>query len=190
MGVELKKAISFARQRKNRRQRAREKKDKPEKTKSDPPQRPTAEQIEKNGFYSAKMSYRKIPVIDTMLKRGQLTTLEHTALGYYREQATAADKSPIKSNIDFSVKAGGSGPMLAMSPQSIETGRIERSLGALQPIARAIAVDDVSISQWCTEKSGGREKLVGKAVVIVPRRAESVSEALEELKDAARRIVI
>lgn len=148
---------------------------------------PTPEQLEKNGFQSAGMAYRKTAVIDTMLKRKQITSVEYVALSYYRQQATAADRSAIKSNIDFTVRTGQQMPIGYATPQKIETDRIEADLGKLAAIVRAIAVDDVSISEWCIAKYGGRERLKGRRIVIAATEGQ-VERALIELKRAARGI--
>ena len=74
----------------------------------------------------------------------------------------------------------------------LETGRIERDLGQLVDIARAVAVDDKSLSQWCIDKHGGRERYDGNGrfVAIVPICEKRHMEiARLELRMAARRIV-
>lgn len=146
------------------------------------------EQAEKNEFKSAGMAYRKTPVIDTMLKREQINASEYIALSYYRDQATHADRSAIKSNIDFTVRSGNQRPIGYATPQQIETARIERDLGQLQPIARAIAVNDYSISEWCIEKHGGRERMQGKRIIIVPKTDRHTELAAQDLRMAAHRI--
>ena len=52
---------------------------------------PTPETMARAEFESAGMAYRRIAVIDTMLKRGQITERQHAALGYYRDTASTAD---------------------------------------------------------------------------------------------------
>lgn len=151
---------------------------------------PTPEQAARSDFKSAGMAYKKTPVIETMLKRGQITTAEYISLSYYRDQATAADRSPIKSNIDFAVRSGNARPIGYSTPQEIETARIEHDLGQLQAIARAIAVDDQSVSEWCIAKHGGRERMQGRAIVLVPRTEKHTRLAVQDLKMAAHRIVI
>ena len=104
---------------------------------------PTDEQLNRGEYRRANHGhYRKVPVIDTMLARDQITPQEHIALGYYRDMASLADKSPLKSCIDFSVKGGDIGPSAAITSAILETARIERDLGSLRQLARAIAVDD------------------------------------------------
>ena len=171
---------------KQRRAKPRQKRDKPVKVARI---EPTQEQLDKNRFKSAGMAYRKTPVIDTMLAKEQITSAQYVALNYYREQASAADRSCIKSNIDFSIGTGIQRPMGHQTPQEIETHRIERDLGKLRPIARAIAVDDYSLTEWCLEQHGGNEVLRGKNVVIEPSQ-KNMKRALLELRYAAGMIVI
>lgn len=163
-----------------------------QKPKTDDRTPPTAEQMARADFHSAGMAYKRVAVIDTMLTRGQLTDREYVALAYYRDQASLADRSPLKSCIDFSVTGGDSAPSAALTSALLETARMERDMGSVWPIARAIAVDDQSITEWCIKQHGGRERYNGKGefIAIVPVREKSViGIALLELKMAARRIV-
>lgn len=153
---------------------------------------PTAEQQARSDFHSAGMAYKRIPVIDTMLTRGQLTDKEHLALSYYRDQASLADKSPIKSCIDFTVTGGDHGPSAAITSAILETARMERDMLSCWRIARAVAVDDISLTEWCIKQYGGRERYgpKGNFIAVVPVREKSViGLALMDLKHAARRIV-
>jgi hypothetical protein len=128
-------------------------------------------------------------MIDTMLAKQQITAASYIPLNYYRGQAIDADRSPIKSNIDFKGGSGNARPIGYETPQQMETGRIERDLGALRDIVRAIAVDDYSISEWCVKTYGGKEVTRGKRVSIEPRR-KHINLSLLELADGASRIKI
>lgn len=162
---------------------------------------PTAEQMaraeyvengeRKAGFHSVGMAYKRVPVIDTMLSRGQLNEREYIALSYYRDQASLADRSPLKSCIDFSVKGGDNHPSAALASAMLETSRMENDMGSVWPIARAVAVDDVSLTEWCIKEYGGRERYdtKGKCIAIVPVVDNAVCVALIELKMAAGRVV-
>jgi hypothetical protein len=152
---------------------------------------PTVEQMARGEFHSQGMAYKRVAVIDTMLTRGQLTDKEYLVLSYYRDQANLADRSPLKSCIDFSVTGGDSEPSAALTSALLETARMERDMGSVWPIARAVAVDDQSLTEWCINQHGGRERYdsAGRFVAIVPVREKSViGIALLELKMAARRI--
>lgn len=108
---------------------------------------PTPEQEARNDFVSAGPAYRKVPVIDTMLKTEKITEAEHIKLSYYRDQASIADSSPVRSNCDFSVKGSGHGPSAAILSAKLETQRIERDMGKLSNIVRMVALDDITLSQ-------------------------------------------
>jgi len=123
----------------------------------------TLERQQHNEFVSAGMARRVKPVIESLHEAGQLTQAEYDALLYYRQQAGLADKSPVRSCCDMSPR-GGHGPGVSILSAQIETGRMERDMGQLWTLARAVAVDDWSLTRWCIEKHGGREK--GGRVVV------------------------
>lgn len=154
---------------------------------------PTVEQSQHGEYVSAGMAHRRVPMIDTLLTRGHITDKEYVALAHYRDQAHLAERSPTKSCLDQRV--GGQGPdalPAVVISAMIETGRIERDLGQLLDIARAVAVEDKSLSQWCIEKYGSRERYNGKGefVAIVPIcERRHMDTARLELRMAARRIV-
>jgi len=135
--------------------------------------------------------FRRVPIIDSLHRQDILSEREYTALAYYRDQASLAERSPVKSCIDATV-GGGNGPGVAIISAVIETGRLEREMGALCDIARAVAVDDISLAQWCIAKHGGRERYNGKGefVAVVPiNEKRHMETARVELKMAARRIM-
>lgn len=153
---------------------------------------PTPEQLLRGEYASAGMGYKRIAVIETMLTRGQITDREFVMLDYYRQQASLADSSPIKSNIDFSLTGGDLGPSAAITSAILETARIERDMGSLWALARDVAVNDVSLTEYCIAKHGGRERYgpKGNFIAMVPvREIHVVGMALMELKMAARRII-
>jgi len=153
---------------------------------------PTPEQLASGDFVSAGMPMRRVPMIETMHKRGQLTEEEYRSLGYYRDQASIADRSGVKSCLDREIGSGGAGPGAAVISALIETGRIERDLGSLWKIARAVAVDDLSLTQWCIDQRGSRERYNGDGefIALVPiGEVKAMRLALQDLKAAAGRIV-
>lgn len=166
---------------------------------------PTPERVAKGPIRREGVVRRIVPVIETLrdrwllderngvpaAERSGITRAEWEALAYYRDQAGLADKSPVRSAIDFSPR-GGPGPGAAILSAQLETWRIERELGELQPLARAIAVDDMSLTQWCIARHGGRERANGGSIAIVPRGADNGRKRIElariELRFAAWRI--
>lgn len=159
---------------------------------------PTDEQMARAEYRRANLAYRRTPVIDTLLDAGKLTDAEFRALHYYRDQACRAeDDYARESTLSPSrVMGGGRGTStpgsLIWTPAIAETSRIERDLGVLLDIARAIAVDDVPLTEYCISKHGGRERYNGRGrfIAIVPNNQALVEKAaLLDLKMAARRIV-
>lgn len=143
---------------------------------------------------TVKMVYRRVPVIDQMLERGDILDREHKALAHYRDQAHLAERSPVKSCLDDSKSGGGSGGQTlsaAVTSAMLTTARIERDLGSLRDIARAVAVLDHSLSQWCIAKHGGRERYgkKGEFVAMVPvAEKKNMDIARQDLRQAAHRI--
>lgn len=161
---------------------------------------PTPEREAHNNTVREGRAVRVVPVIETLLATHKLTAAEFNALNYYRDQASRAeDDWAQESTLAPSRIMGGGGgsfggkiPIALMAtPAMLETARIERDLGSLLPIARAIAVDDWTLTRWCIEQHGGRERYDGKGafVAMVPRGRDSVEMARLELRMAARRIV-
>uniref|UniRef100_UPI0035CC1ADB hypothetical protein n=1 Tax=uncultured Sphingomonas sp. TaxID=158754 RepID=UPI0035CC1ADB len=150
------------------------------------------EALRSKGERMAKVR-RLVPPIDTLLAAGKLTEDEHRALTYYRDQADTANKSPIRDSLNKTVSGGGEqGLSAAVVSAVLATSRIERDMGQLSDIARAVAVEDVTIAQWCIRKHGGRERYDGKGrfVCVVPLREVEVTKiAVMELRMAAHRIV-
>lgn len=154
---------------------------------------PTPERAARGEIVTAGMARKIVPAIETLHKRGLIDSREYEALAYYRDQASLAEQSPVRSCCDTSPRGGSDhGPGVAILSAMLETGRIERDLGQLLDIARAVAVDDMSLSQWCIAKHGGRERYDGKGrfVAIVPIcEKRHMDMARLDLRMAARRII-
>lgn len=134
-----------------------------------------------------------VPPIETLHEAGKLTDDEYKALAYYADQATLAERSPLKDSLNRE-RAGGTGDMYSATVVSamLETARIERDLGALRDIAHAVAVNEMTLAKWCIERHGGRERYgpCGKFIAIVPQREKAnMAIALLELRMASHRIV-
>jgi hypothetical protein len=151
----------------------------------------TPERAQWGVFRSAGMARKLVPPILTLRAKGDLTQAEFEALDYYREQATLAQDKSTKDSCDFSV-GGGTGrgePPLTVQSAKGEKTRLDRHLGALQPLVYAICVKDMSLTQWACEKHGSRERYRnGRFIELVPRAANAVMYARRELKVAAARL--
>ena len=157
--------------------------------------RPTPEQLSKGEFVSAGMAYRRVPVIVTLADQGKLTQRQFDGLSRYRDVAIADERSLIRDSIgkmmDGMIGGGTGGPSLSTTRNAIELGYLERELGALADIARAVAVDDISIAQWAMRKGGSvsRSKgaLRGLVVWFEPRR-KFAEIAMVEIRMAGERL--
>ena len=162
--------------------------------------RPTEAREAHNDFQSAGAAMRVKPVIESL--QGKLTAEQYDNLAYYRDQAHRAEDDMAQGStldperIMGGVSGGSAGSKIPVSvllatPAICETSRIERDLGQLWEIARAVAVEDMTLSRWCIAQHGGRERYDGKGklVAVVPVAEKRVmAEALLELKAAANRI--
>jgi len=196
MAANLSKAVSFQQKRERERQQGHQRQ--PKRPVTIRAVEPTPEQIDRNDWHPAGMAYRKIAVIDQLLNDGKITAKHHSALWYYRQQAhqaqdDAAEHSP--SSPERMMSSGTGGAVTGAIPKGLldtsaqqEVYRIEADLGGLVHVTRSIVVDDKTLTQYAIESSGGREKLQGRGVVIVPRSAKAVQFALLDLKFAAGRI--
>lgn len=157
--------------------------------------RPTPEQMEKAEYVSAGMAYRRVPVIVTLADTGKLTQRQFDGLTRYRDVAIADERSLIRDSIgkmlDGMIGGGTGGASLSTTRNAIELGYLERELGSLADIARAVAVEDVSLAQWAMKQGGSlsRHKSIGRAVVtwFEPRR-KFAEIALIEIRMAGERL--
>lgn len=136
---------------------------------------------------------RKVkPPIDILRLAGKLTEEHHANLAHYAQQCWTARKSPIKDSLNQERGTGGHGLSAAVVSAMLAEARIDRDLGSLRDIAHAIAVEEVTLHDWCIQQHGGRERYnsAGKFVCMVPNSEKRVLEyALTELRFAASRIV-
>lgn len=152
---------------------------------------PTPEQFERGTFDRTTMAYRRVPVIDSMKEAGKLTIRQHYGLARYRDIATADERSPMRDSLDKALhgRSGEQGLPPGALRTAIELGRLEGALGSLCDIARAIAVEDVTVTQWAMRMAGARERtetVKGGATVtyMAPRCPESAKIAMVEIQMA------
>lgn len=148
---------------------------------------PTPEREARNETLSQGMARKIVPEIVRLRKQGVLNDEQFRRLSYYRDQASLADKSPTRSGLDLTPRGGGNGPGIAIISAQRETWRMEREMGALWELARAVCVDDVSLRQWCIDRYGGVER--GREIVPV-REKHYMERTRLELKFCAGRIVV
>lgn len=155
---------------------------------------PTPEQCQHGNYESAGMAFRRVPAIDTLLEAGKLTQTQHALLNFYRYRQAVAEGSQTKSCLDIRIR-GGSGGTMPISAEVVsaiqDVGRIEKDLGSLLDIAQAVAINDLSLTQWCCAKFGSRVRYDGKGrfVAFVPvNERKNMAIALLEIRTAAGRI--
>lgn len=149
----------------------------------------------------AGLAYRRKPVIDVLRDEHKLTQRQYDGLARYRTVALVAERSELKSCIDFSVTGSGEDRLhygirqskqldeleLALKRErrdqlekrllanrrntDIVHGKFERELRNLLPIARAVAVEDETLTAWAVRQSGGKERLRGAVTAIEPTPA-------------------
>lgn len=119
---------------------------------------PTPEQLAAGEFRRVGMAYRRIPVIDTMYETGKLSSRQFNGLARYRDVAIAEERSLVEDSVGKMMRGaqggGDAGLCHAAIRTAIELGRLERELGSLRDIARAVAVDDTTVSQWAAIRGG------------------------------------
>ena len=133
-----------------------------------------------------------VPPIDALRNAGKLTDERHAMLAWYAEQVAIGERSPIRDSLNQERYGGDAEPSAAIVSALMNVGRIERDLGSLLDIARAVAVDEWTVCRWCIEKHGGRPRYndKGQFVCMVPNAERKVTAiALMELNMAADRIV-
>ena len=132
------------------------------------------------------------PPIDVLRDTHKLDERRHAMLAWYAEQVAIGERSPLKDSLNQDRYGGDAEPSAAIVSALLNVARIERDLGSLLPIARAVAVDEIDLIAWCIREHGGRERLDGKGkfVCMVPVAESRVMPiALLELCMAADRIV-
>jgi hypothetical protein len=116
---------------------------------------PTPEQFNRGTFIRANMAYKRVPVIQTMWTAGKLSQRQFDGLNRYRDVAIAEERSPMRDSLDRALHGrGGNVDGTGYLRIAHELSRLEQALGSLYDIARAVAVDDLTVSQWASHKGG------------------------------------
>jgi hypothetical protein len=154
---------------------------------------PTPEQFVQADYERALLAYKRVVVIDRLCADGKLSPRQHAGLARYRDVAIAEDRSPIRDSLDKALhgRSEGVGLPPALLRTAIELGRLERALGCLRTIARAIAVDDMTLSLWAIHQSGSVMRTRSQGLKVVtwfePRR-KAAQIARLELRMAGERL--
>ena len=157
--------------------------------------RPTPEQQDKARYESALMAYRRVPVIDTLAGTGIVTPRQFNGLARYRDIGIKCERSEIMDSCQrlLHIAGGGiEGPSISTIRAMQELRWLEQELGSLLDIARAVCIEDVSLSQWAIEKGGSvmrtREKDGRKVVTWFEPRRKAHDIAKLEIRMAGERL--
>ena len=147
---------------------------------------PTDAQLVNGEYESALLAYKRVVAIQKLRLAKTLTQRQYDGLARYRDVAIAEERSFTRDSLDKALHGGfgGSGMGCGAIRTAIELGRLEQALGSLRPIARAIAVDDLTLSQWAMQQGGSimRDKPgIGRAIItwFEPRRKAKDAATLE-----------
>lgn len=153
---------------------------------------PTPELLATGEFHRVGMAHRRKPVIDSLFDAGKLSARQHAGLCRYRDVAIAEERSPIRDSIDKALHGRSEG---GWSPGALHTalelGRLETALGALRDIARAVAVDDVTVARWAMGKSGAVERsrtFGGRIIALFEPRRAAQKQAMLDIRMAGERL--
>lgn len=150
----------------------------------------TPEQLDKGDFRRIGMHYRRVPVIETLYAEHKLTSRQFNGLARYRDVAVAEERSPIEDSVGKLLRncvGGGEGGGDFALRIAIELGRLEQALGSLVDIARAIAVDDMTLSDWAMSRHGSIERVRGNVVKFEPSK-KAFNEGWMDIRMAGERL--
>lgn len=115
-------------------------------------------------------AFRRVVMIDLLMKQNILDLGMHKALKHYRHHADVADRSPLKDSLNKAPGGGTGIPSVEVLNAVRVAADCERAAGSLRDILRAVVVDDLSLSQWAmrtgTRQEGARIKPHKKALQI------------------------
>ena len=155
--------------------------------------KPTIERLCKGSSRSAGLATKFDSPIERLRASNHLIQDQYEILQVYADQSRLAEKSPMRDSCDFTIRGNGGGePSPAIISARLATHEMEAKAGALVSILQAIVRDERSISDYCIERYGGRERYdhKGRFVAIVPRREKVViADARRELRAVANRLL-
>lgn len=156
---------------------------------------PTDQQHEQYHYERALLAYRRVAVITTLHRGGKLSERQFNALSRYRDIGLKCERSEIMDSCARLLHVAGHDAG-GMSPSTLramsELGWLERELGSLRPIARAICIDDMTVSEWAMRDGGSvmRER-DGRGSSVIrwfePRR-KYLQAAMLEIQMAGERL--
>lgn len=156
---------------------------------------PTDEQFGRAGYERASLAYRRIAVIRTLHTTGKLSDRQYDGLSRYRDIGIKCERSDIMDSCQRLLHIAGGmsdGPAPSTLRALTELGWLERELGSLSDIARAIAIDDVTVSEWAMRHGGSvmreREGPARKIIRWFEPRRKLLASAMLDIRMAGERL--
>lgn len=143
------------------------------------------------GTITIGKAYRRQRMIDVLAASGAISEIEHRALRHYRHHADLADRSLVRDSL--CLQRGGAGAGMTLTTLNAVRVRddLERAAGTLADILRAVAVYDMSLSQWAMNASGSIERQAerrGKPITLLEPKRKALEIAKLEIRIAAQRV--
>lgn len=110
--------------------------------------------------------YRRRPLFETMLARGEISRSEAQALRYYRERYELSHFSLVRSCLNQrfgSGHAGGTSPLSLRAAR--EVGLMEAAAGLFLPAFRKVAIEDMSFNRIAIDRYGSKQEEHSNRVV-------------------------
>ena len=150
---------------------------------------PPTEQID--AFERVTLAYKRVIAINRLRQTGTINQRQYDALSRYRDIAIAQERSYARDSLDKALhgRSNGTGLPPSCLRNAQELKWLDSHLGAFQPIAHAIAVDDLSISQWAMKQAGAIERTTGKVTYFEPHRTAR-RNATKDIQKAANILAI
>jgi hypothetical protein len=117
--------------------------------------------------------YRRQPLFETMLARGEIGREEAQALRYYRERYELSHQSLVRSCLNPTIGGnsrdyfGGLSPLALRASQEVDY--MEAAAGLFIAALRGLAIEDMSFNRIAIERYGSQQITVGGRERIIPR---------------------
>ena len=114
--------------------------------------------------------YRRQPLFETMLARGEISREEAQALRYYRERFELSHFSLVRSCLlqrYGGAVTGGSSPLALRAASEVDV--MEAAAGLFLPAFRKVVIEDMSFNRIAMERYGSQEVKRGNVTRIEPK---------------------
>jgi integrase len=134
--------------------------------------------------------YRRQPLFETMLARGDIGQDEAQALRYYRERYELSHHSLTRSCLNPSIGGGGRDYFGGLSPLTTranqEVDLMENAAGLFVSALRGVAIEDMSFNRIAIERYGSKQVTIGGRERIVPRSKQHARRVRSEFYAALK----